>query len=179
MGTGGTGFLYVSRNRARSLRPNLAGWLSSEDDLRYLLDGPGFLRYDRPIRKDVRVFESGNHNSLGSAGLDASVSLIQSLGVPAIFAHIQRYLDALEAILTAAGFRSVRSSRPDLRSCILSVLPPKRIRPADLQQQLLRERICCATPEGYLRFSPHWCNPLDEAKRVGTVLARKGRRLRH
>ncbi len=43
LGLEATGFLYVRRERQPSLRPALAGWLSHEDAVSFLLEGPGKL----------------------------------------------------------------------------------------------------------------------------------------
>jgi len=38
--------------------PRVAGWLSHEDPVSFLLHGPGLLRYDRPVRAAFRVAAS-------------------------------------------------------------------------------------------------------------------------
>ncbi len=106
MGPEGGGFLYVRPDRVGALRPQVAGWLSHEDPVGFLLRGPGLLTYDRPIRKRADFFEGGNVNTAGLAGLEASVDLLLQLGVPAIFAHVNVILDALEAGLTERGLQS-------------------------------------------------------------------------
>src|SRR5262249_35889129 len=84
MGVEGCGFLYARADRAAALRPNVAGWLSHEDAAGFLLRGEGLLRYDRPIKKSIDLIEGGNVNTAGFAGLEASLDLIQQIGVPAI-----------------------------------------------------------------------------------------------
>lgn len=166
MGCEGLGFLYVRPERLAELRPRVAGWLSHEDGLRFLLEGAGHLRYDRPIRRSADFIEGGAGNTVGCAALEAALGLLAQLGVDAVFAHVQRYLDALEAGLVARGFTSLRAPDPAARSCILSVLPPA---PADvlaLQRALVARGVACSTPDGLLRFSPHWPNHPDEVPLV-------------
>jgi cysteine desulfurase/selenocysteine lyase len=158
MGLEGTGFVYIRPDRIAALRPIVAGWLSHEDGLGFLLEGPGRLRYDRPIRKRADFLEGGNYNSAGCAALEASAGLIQQIGVPAIFAHANRYLDELEAGLVARGFTSLRSPDPARRSCILGVLPPEGESVVELQRALGARKIACSMPDGVLRFAPHWPN---------------------
>jgi len=168
MGTEGAGFLYVSPDRVGALRPNVAGWLSHEDPLGFLLRGPGLLRYDRPVRSRADFLEGGNVNSAGLAALEASIDLLQELGVPAIFAHVNRILDALEGPLVERGFRSLRSRDPRQRSCTLSLLPPPGAGVIDLQRLLGQRGVSCSTPDGVLRFTPHWPN---DAGQVEPLLA--------
>lgn len=165
MGTEGLGFVYVAPAAMRALEPRLAGWLSHEEPLRFLFEGPGFLRYDRPIRKRADWIEYGAPNALGAAALAASVDLIAQIGVAAIFAHADAYLSALEAGLVERGFRSARD--PQARSCILSVRPPAGVGLVELHRRLTTHGIACTTPDGWLRFAPSWPNSPAE---VGLVL---------
>ncbi|MFW5921489.1 MAG: aminotransferase class V-fold PLP-dependent enzyme, partial [Polyangiales bacterium] len=99
MGLEGAGFLYVAPERVRALRPHVAGWLAHEDAFAFLFQGPGHLRYDRPIRRDAGIFEPGAQNVAGYAGLEAAVDLITGLGVERVVEHVSAYLDALEPAL--------------------------------------------------------------------------------
>ncbi len=129
MGSEGAGFLYVSPDRVGALRPNVAGWLSHEDPVAFLLRGPGLLRYDRPVRARADFLEGGNVNTAGLAGLEAAVDLLLLIGVPAIFAHVNGILDALEPGLVERGFRSLRAKDLRQRSCTLA--PPAARRGRD------------------------------------------------
>ena len=158
MGLEGCGFLYVHPSRVAELRPSTAGWLSHEEGLRFLFEGPGHLRYDRPIKRTVDFFEGGNYNTAGLAGLEASLDLIQQLGVSAIHEHVNGYNDVLEAGLVKRGFQSLRHKDARYRSCTLGLLPPAGVSVVDLQHQLGDRGIACALPDGVLRFTPHWPN---------------------
>lgn len=168
MGVEGCGFVYARPERAAALRPNVAGWLSHEDGIGFLFHGEGHLRYDRPLKKTIDFIEGGNTNAAGFAGLEAAVDLILQLGVPAIFAHVTAYNDALEAGLLARGFTSLRAAAPQSRSGSLCVRPPADISVLDLHHALHDRGVACAVPDGKLRFSPHWPNALSE---VGVILA--------
>lgn len=167
MGLEGSGFVYVRPDRVEALRPNVAGWLSHEDGLGFLFEGPGNLRYDRPIRRGIDFIEGGNLNAAGLAGLEASLDLIQSLGVPTIYDHVNRLHDGLEAGLVERGFESLRSPFAARRSCTLGALPPPGVSVVDLQRELGARGVACSLPDGVLRFSPHWPNHADD---VGVVL---------
>jgi selenocysteine lyase/cysteine desulfurase len=172
MGTHGAGFLYVKGERVPALRPALAGWLSHEDAVAFLTRGPGHLRHDRPIRRDARMFEAGSMSSTAHAALEASLDLIAAIGVAAIHAHVNRYLDRLEALAVERGFRSLRAPHPAGRSCILSLLPPPGRDVVRMHEALAREGVAAAIPDGALRFAPHWPNGEAELPAVATALDR-------
>lgn len=162
MGALGAGFLYVRPERAAALVPRTAGWLSHEDPVRFLVEGPGQVRYDRPIRRRADLVEGGGMSEASLAGLLASLEVLLALGVPAIAAHVADYLDRLEPGLEARGFRSLRSRRAEGRSGILSVEPPPGLGAAQVARELRSRGVACATPDGALRFSPHWPNDPGE-----------------
>ena len=170
MGTEGCGVLYVRPELAPALRPHVAGWLSHEDAFRFLVEGPGHLRYDRPVRQRADFVEAGTPNTLGCYALEASVGALLSLGVARIYAHANGYLDALEAGLVARGFESLRAEGEASRSCILGVRPPGGCaRTAPMLQRALGERgVVTSVPDGVLRFAPHWPN---HPREVPDVLA--------
>ncbi|MFO0607713.1 MAG: aminotransferase class V-fold PLP-dependent enzyme [Polyangiales bacterium] len=168
MGLEGAGVLYVRAERAAALRPFPAGWLSHVDAFRFLVEGHGgHLRYDRPLRARADVFESGTFNAAGCFALEASVGALLALGVERIHAHANAYLDALEAGLVARGFESLRSADPAGRSCILGVRPPPGPHDvASLSRGLAARGVVTSTPDGALRFAPHWPNHADEVPAV-------------
>jgi selenocysteine lyase/cysteine desulfurase len=179
MGLDGAGLLYARRELAAQLRPAVVGAMSHVDATA-LFVAPGELRYDRPLRSDLRVFEGGMLSSVSISALDVAVGMLLTLGAAAIHAHVNAYLDVLEPALVARGFASLRA--PDLarRSCILGVRPPASAdRNADAAgwvTRLAAHGITCSSPDGVLRFAPHFANSLDEVPKilaaVDAVLAR-------
>jgi cysteine desulfurase/selenocysteine lyase len=170
MGMEGLGLLYVRPERAKALVPRTAGWLSHENAEAFLRFGPGHLRYDRPFKVDARMVEGGSQNVLGCAALEASLESVLSLGVEKIFAHVQRYHDALEPALKERGFSSWRSADVAQRSGILSATVPPGIDPVALWLRLVDAGVACALPDGLLRLSPHWPNSLDEVPHIVRTL---------
>ncbi len=162
MGPEGLAFLYVARERAAELAPRVAGWTSHEEAFRFLFEGRGHLRYDRPFVRNARMVEGGMPNLIGAAGLAASVGLIATLGVSTIHDHVQRYLDGLEAELVGRGFSSRRAAEPGLRSGMLCVDPPAGVNVVALFEAIDGDEVACAIPDGVLRFAPHWPNRLEE-----------------
>jgi selenocysteine lyase/cysteine desulfurase len=172
MGLEGAAFLYVRPDRAASLVPRLAGWLSHEGAIDFLFRGQGHLRYDRPIRAEASAFETGAPNGIGLAALEAGVAPIEALGVHRIFEHVQRYLDALEPALLERGFKSERSPDASRRSGILSALPPSGLEAAPIARALGERGVVVTTPDGRVRFAPSWPNALVEVPHVVDALDR-------
>jgi selenocysteine lyase/cysteine desulfurase len=170
MGLEGAGFLWIRPGRLEALHPLTTGWLSHEEAASFLLDGPGLLRYDRPLRDRADRLESGSSSALSQAALHASLELILKLGVPAIRDHVTAYLDRLEPILVERGYQSLRAQDAGRRSGILSALPPAGGTAREVRERLASRGVAVATPDGALRFAPHWPNALDEVGRVAEAL---------
>lgn len=158
----GLGAFYAAPAAAARLQPNVAAWLSHEDPFAFLSHGPGELRYDRPIVKTARMVEAGTFNALATAGLEASLGLLDQLGISTILDHVQAWHDAAEPGLIERGFESARMSDPGGRSGILSIRPPDPSTTPAWARALADLGISCGTPDGWLRLSPHWPNALDE-----------------
>jgi cysteine desulfurase/selenocysteine lyase len=162
MGPEGAGFLYVADRCAALLNPRLAGWLGHENPVAFLTGDEPQLRYDNPLKMGARALEIGTSNVIGLAALAASLDLIVGLGVPAIHSHVQGYLDRLETGLVERGFESLRASEPMLRSTLLGVKVPADVRLSEVAGGLREHGVICNTPDGLLRFAPHWPNSWDE-----------------
>lgn len=171
-GSMGLGFVVIREHVAAELRPALAGWTSHVDAADFLLRGPGHLRYDRAIRARADQVEDGAFGLALLPGLGAAIEILHTLGVDAIFEHVQRWIDALEPALVDRGFTSLRSERTAARSGILALHPPVRVDVIALHAALEKSGIACATPDGMLRFAPHWANHEAEVAQVIGALDR-------
>ncbi len=166
LGMEGAGFLYVRPGLSERLVPRLAGWLSHEDGEKFLFEGKNRLRYDRPFKASVDVFEGSTCNAVGLAALEASAALLLELGIPAIFEHVTRYLDELELGLSARGFRTLRARDPRYRSGILAVDAPPGSDNLKLAGALRQAGVIVSVPDGFLRFAPHFPNAVSEVEEV-------------
>lgn len=171
LGVEGAGFLYVRREAMGELVPRLSGWLGYEDATDFLFKGPGHLDYRAPLKRSAEVFETGTSSQLGVVALDASIAMLEALGIPAIFEHVQRIHDALEPALEELGYRSLRAPFTEGRSGILSFDPPPGTSAPELVRRLSASKVFAASPDGKLRFSPHFANSTSEVEAVVSALA--------
>ena len=170
MGPEGAGVLYLSPKRRPQLHRTQAGWLSHEEPVGFLLNGPGLLRYDRPIRDRSDWLEGGNLAAASCAGLGAAVGLLRQLDPEQLWQHIQRWHNLLEPTLLELGFVSLRHPDPRHRSGILAVQPPADVPVVALHRALANRGVLTSIPDGNLRFSPHWPSPLAETAPLASAL---------
>jgi cysteine desulfurase / selenocysteine lyase len=167
LGVEGAAFVYVNQKHQPHLRPYTAGWLSHENAADFLFKGAGHLRTDRPLRRSqASVFEGGTQNLLGLSALGASVPLLLSLGVGNIFEHVCGYLDDLELGLVERGFKSLRAPKRSHQSCLLCVQAPTGHEELSVANALRGFGVLVGTPDGNLRFSPHFANHRNEVPLV-------------
>jgi len=173
MGLEGAGLLYVRKERMAQLSLGLSGWTGHEDAFRFLTDDArGQLRYDRPLSRTASFVEQGAVSIVGYAALKASLDVLLELRVEAIFEHVSRYLDALEPALVALGCRSVRAPERERRSATLSVRLPAERSLSQVAHRLADQGVVVSTPDGHLRFAPHFANPLSEIPGVVRAMHR-------
>ena len=153
--------LYVAPRWRSRWRPVVASWLSHDDGLGFLFGEPDLLRYDRGFKNTASMVEGGVQNSVGLAGFHASVKVLGTLGPERIFGHVSAYLDALEPKLVARGFASERTPDARRRSGILAVRPPEGVSLPELAAALNEGGVSVTTPDGRLRFAPHWPNDAE------------------
>jgi cysteine desulfurase / selenocysteine lyase len=166
----GVAMLYVAPTSAAALRPEVAGWTSHDDAFAFLMRGGGELRYDRAIVQTARMVEGGAPHTLAIAGLQASVALVAQLGASAIYDHVQAWHDALEPGLIARGFVSARSAFASGRSGILSLRPPGADGAPAWAAALAALGVSASSPDGWLRFAPHWPSAIAECVYVLEVV---------
>ena len=162
MGVEGGGVLYVNPKAMEKLVLRRSGWLSHEDGLGFLFQGPNLLRYDRPLVAKPRVVEVGASNSIGFAGLEAGLAPIVHLGQRTIFDHVQKLHDQLEPHLIELGFESLRAKDHAARSGILSVRPPKGLCVTTLGPRIAEQNVQLSLPDGLIRIAPSWPTSTQE-----------------
>ncbi len=159
MGPEGLGFFYCAPQHLESLQLHQYGW--------HMVEHVGdFDRRDWQPAASARRFEAGSPNMLAIHALEASLSLLQELGMDEVE---RRILDnsqfLLEQLTAEPGVELITRS---IQSGIVTFRRQERDS-VELQAQLQAQGIFCAVRGGGIRFSPHFYTPrhaLERALRV-------------
>jgi cysteine desulfurase / selenocysteine lyase len=161
LSTPGAGFLYVRKERLDELEPGAYVGAGS------VVDSMNYLDYNLTLPPTADRFNLGTPNIAGALALQASIGLIQEVGVEAIAQQISVLVDALINDLTERGYELAASAAPEHRAGIVVAQMPDA--PAVCAR--LEEAGIIATPRGAgVRFAPHFYNTQEEIARVGEVL---------
>jgi selenocysteine lyase/cysteine desulfurase len=171
LGPEGVALLYVDPALRPKLRLHQFGW--------HMLEHAG--NYDRVTwapATDARRFECGSPNLLGIHGLEASLSLIEEVGVAVIERSIAERLDLLIAHADRHGWEILSPREPARRAGIITLQIPG-LDSAALHAGLMERRVLCAHRGGGIRFSPHFYTPFPVIDRaVEHLLALAGQAAR-
>jgi cysteine desulfurase / selenocysteine lyase len=182
LGPEGAAIFYAADDVRDRLDPLESGWLS--------IAGAGTkISETFALRDDGRRFEAGSINTVGVAGLTASIELLLGLGIGEVEREIVRLATKLGDALDGFGFR-VASPKP-LRSGIIGIALPDRLDLEKARGELVgvgkeappglaglslvhlwleHHGVICSPREGMLRFSPHVWNDDAEVDRVVELL---------
>lgn len=164
LGPEGLGLLYVSAALRERLRVTQPGWASVTD--RY--QGYGL---DLDLDASARRYESGTFNVSGIAGLGAGLNLLDSPGVEAVWAHVDRLCDRLVDELGALGASVLSDRSPAARSSLVTCTVPG-IESVDAVDRLAQAGVVVASRGGGIRFSPHgWNDDRDIDRALEAVAA--------
>ena len=164
LGPEGLALFYCRRELLDRLRLYQFGWHMIER----VYD---FERRDWQPATSARRFECGSPNMLGAHALDASLSLLEDLGIDAIAERVldnTGYLFERLAERTAA-YRTVTPSQSDRHAGIFSFVPLGEEVQA-VHQRLQADGVVCAVRNGALRFSPHFYTSRDCMDRALALL---------
>lgn len=155
LGPEGVAVLYVAPALRPRLRLRQFGW--------HMVAHPGdYDRHDWTPSPTATRFEPGSPNLLGIHALEASLSLLQEVGLDTVASAIEHRVNRLIDLLDQAGFEILTPRAPARRAGILTFrIPDARFEPTALWRALLARGLVCAPRGGGIRFSPHFYT--DEA----------------
>jgi cysteine desulfurase/selenocysteine lyase len=151
----GTGVMAVAPRRWSQLGGTVASWLSHPEPLGFLFGDRGLLAHDKPLVRGPAVLEGGAFNGVGAAGLSTSIGLLNALGVEAIGEHVDGLNQVLADGLRSRGWEVLWSEDRRFRAGAV-VVDPKDKHAGDIVVGLAERGVCAASPNGHLRFAPHW-----------------------
>ena len=157
LGPEGCGLLYIDRDWMPAVQPVEFGWASVEGFEEYRSDGP--------THPDARRFECGTLNSVGCAGLRASIESLNEVGQIATSSAIHALVERLLAGSLAKGYQAAASRSRSNGSGIVSLRRPGMDSAATVAG-LLKKRVSVADRMGWVRVAPHFYNTADEIDRL-------------
>ncbi len=152
MGPMGAGFMYISPQLFKKLKPAYTGWLAVENAW-------DFLDYQLDFLPEARRYEFGTANFMGLVGLSASVELLKEVGLTNIHSHLLEIGEFLVEELTKLGMRFVNSMDRTHWAGIYSFAGDDV---EALFQSLKEKNIICSMRNGLLRIAPHFYNTREE-----------------
>ncbi|MEO6053140.1 MAG: aminotransferase class V-fold PLP-dependent enzyme [Chthoniobacterales bacterium] len=158
------GIVYVAREHFETCQPTLLG--------AWNIKSPNFVTQDKmEFYESARRYEPGVLNTIGMYGMKASLEMLLSFGIDRVSEHILSIRNHLLTGLLEMGFQTL-SPLPgsEMATGIVTVFHPDR-NPEALVEALAKDNIFAAVRhdregKGYLRFSPHFYNTLDEMDKV-------------
>jgi selenocysteine lyase/cysteine desulfurase len=96
---------------------------------------------------------------LGICALEASLSLLEEIGLETIWREIQARTAYLIALLDQRGFELLTHRDPAHRAGIITFNVPD-LPVEQLYSALMARQVLCAQRGGGIRFSPHFYTPL-------------------
>lgn len=149
LGPEGLGVFYCRQDLRERLALHEYGW--------HMLENAGdYDRDDWAPARSARRFECGSPNMLGAMALEASLSLLEEVGMPeverALHERVQWLLDGLNEM---AGVRLLSAQAADRRAGIVTFTADAWDN-RELHERLKAEQIICAQRGGGIRLSPHF-----------------------
>ncbi len=149
MGPEGLALFYVKPEIRDSLTLNQFGW--------HMVANRGDYTRDKwEIASDATRFECGSPNTLGIHALNASLSLIEELGI----ANIQRKLKQvthylIEQLVSIPDIEILSPLKNSNQSGIVT-FKVRHVNSETLYSTLMKQGVICACRGGGVRFSPHF-----------------------
>jgi len=165
LGPEGLGVFYCRSDLRPTLKLHEYGW--------HMLEHAGdYDRTDWQPARSARRFECGSPNLLGAMALEASLSLLEEVGMTEVGQALAQRLDQLQEGLSAMpGVRLLSPTDPVRRAGIMT-FTLDGVDNADLFERLKAEQIVCALRGGGVRLSPHFYTRPDVIEQTLTVIRR-------
>jgi cysteine desulfurase/selenocysteine lyase len=159
----GTGFLYLSSQAKRKVKPSFFGWMGVD----WELDFTDLLKFNLQPFPSARKFEIGTYPYSLLWSMLPSLELISRIGIKNIEEHNLELLDGLIDYLKDSPYQIKSSLEAKHRSSILS-FSGKNIR--KMYEKMIKNKIMVSFREGTIRVAPHFYNTKDEMNKLIELL---------
>jgi selenocysteine lyase/cysteine desulfurase len=151
----GVGLLYLSARARQRIQPTLVGWTSvpNPDD---------YGNYEQGWNEGTLAWETGTGPAALIHGLEASLKLLNEVGISAIETHLEKLTDHLCEQLQYTAYEVVSSRLTREKSQIVCIRNTTGLSSMDLYTHLRKRNIITAPRGDRLRISPHFYNTHEE-----------------
>lgn len=151
LGPEGLGVFYSRPQARQQLRLMQFGW-------RMVEAAGDFDRRDWQVAESARRFECGSPNMLGIFGLEASLSLLEEIGLAEVESRVLANTQLLIEMIAAEPRLELLSPAAADRQAGIVVFRVVDRDSRQVYRQLMERGIICAHRGGGIRFSPHFYN---------------------
>ena len=156
----GTGFLYLSKKISSKLKPFKTGWLSVQEPWEL----SNFEQDWLPVSQHLEI---GTPNMLGTAGMNASLKNLNSIGPERITDKILNLTDYLTERISQHNDTQLISPTARNERAGIVTFSTKRVTDTEaFVESLKKQNITISSREGKLRISPHYYNKFEELDTV-------------
>jgi selenocysteine lyase/cysteine desulfurase len=163
----GVGLLYLSARARERIQPTLVGWTSVPNPEDYG-------NFEQGWNRGTLAWETGTGPVSLIHGLEASLKLLNEVGVGRIQTHLEMLTDyfceRLCERLRDTAYQVVSSRRPGEKSQIVCIRHTAGLTSMDLYAHLKKRNIITAPRGDRLRISPHLYNTLEEIDELVNAL---------
>jgi len=159
----GVGMLYLSARARERIQPTLVGWTSVPNPEDYG-------NYEQGWNEGTLAWETGTGPVALVHGLEASLKLLNEVGISRIQAHLETLTDHLCEQLLNTDYEVVSSRLDGEKSQIVCIRNSAGRSPMDLYTHLKNKNIITAPRGDRLRISPHFYNTLEEIDQLVSTL---------
>jgi selenocysteine lyase/cysteine desulfurase len=151
----GVGLLYLSDRARQRIQPTLVGWTSvpNPDD---------YGNYEQGWNQGTLAWETGTAPVALIHGLEASLKLLNEIGIEPIQAYLEMLTNHLCDRLENTNYKVLSSRRSGEKSQIVCIQNTAGLSPMSLYSHLKNKNIITAPRGDRLRISPHFYNTLEE-----------------
>ena len=159
----GVGLLYLSARARERIQPTLVGWVSVPDP-------DDYANFEQGWNRGTLAWETGTGPNALIHGFEASLKLLNEVGIPQIQAHLAMLTDHLCERLRNTNYELLSSRRAGEKSQIVCLRHLNGLSSMDLYTHLKQRNIVTAPRGDRLRISPHLYNTLEEIDELVNAL---------
>jgi cysteine desulfurase/selenocysteine lyase len=159
----GIGLLYLSERARERIQPTLVGWVS-------VAAPKDYANFEQGWKQGTLAWETGTAPIALIHGLEASLKLLNEVGIAKIQAHLEMLTDHLCERLRNTDYQVVSSRRPGEKSQIVCLRHPAGLSSMGLYAHLKQRNIITAPRGDRLRIAPHLYNTLEEIDELVSAL---------